>query len=135
MDERTARGPEVNTLEVVRDGLDALVEAVPAMVLERRRLEQSLQEADARLDAMRAECAAAIEHHTALQLEQAAEDREARDEQIRLLERDRILGLIGLQLDRLEERGVSARALKALRRMILGDETAEGLMRRVVSNV
>ena len=135
MDERTARGPEVNTLEVVRDGLDALVEAVPAMVLERRRLEQSLEDADARLEAMRSECAATIEHHAALQLAQAAEDREARDEQVRMLERDRILGLIGLQLDRLEKRGVNAKALKALRRMILEDETAEGLMRRVASNV
>jgi hypothetical protein len=34
-------------------------------------------------------------------------------------------------MDRLEERGVSARALKALRRMILEDETAEGLTRRL----
>ena len=134
MDERVARGQEVSTLEVVREGLDALVEAVPAMVLERRQLEQSLQEADARLEAMRAECAAAIEHHAALQLAQAAEDREARDEQVRLLERDRIVGLIRVQLDHLKERGVNAQALKALRRMILEDETAESLMRRV-SNV
>jgi len=42
--------------------------------------------------------------------------------------------LIGVQLDRLEERSVNAQALKALRRMILEDETAESLMRRV-SNV
>jgi ethanolamine ammonia-lyase large subunit len=124
----------VSTLEVVREGLDALVEAVPAMVLERRQLEQSLQEADAQLEAMRAECAAAIEHHAALQLAQATEDREARDGQVRLLERDRIVRLIGVQLDRLEERSVNAQALKALRRMILEDETAEGLMRRM-SNV
>ena len=121
----------MTTIETVREGLDALVEAVPAMVLERRRLKQSLEDADARLEAMRAECAAAIEHHSALQLAQAAEDREARDEQVRMLERDLILGLIGLQLDRLEERGVSARALKALKRMILEDETAEGLTRRM----
>jgi ethanolamine ammonia-lyase large subunit len=125
---------KVSTLEVVREGLDALVEAVPAMVLERRQLEQSLQEADAQLEAMRAECAAAIEHHAALQLAQATEDREARDGQVRLLERDRIVRLIGVQLDRLEERSVNAQALKALRRMILEDETAEGLMRRM-SNV
>jgi ethanolamine ammonia-lyase large subunit len=121
----------VTTIEAVREGLDALVEAVPAMVLERRRLEQSLEDADARVEAMRRECAAAIEHHAALQLAQAAEDREARDEQVRMMERDRIVRLIGLQLDHLEERGVSARALKALRRMILEDETAEGLMRRL----
>ena len=121
----------MTTIEAVREGLDALVEAVPVMVLERRQLEQSLQEADARLEAMRGECAAAIEHHTALQLAQAAEDREARDGQVRMVERDRIVRLIGLQLDRLEERDVNARALKALRRMILEDETAEGLMRRM----
>ncbi len=124
----------MNTFEVVREGLDALVEAVPAMVLERRQLEQSLLDADVRLEAMRAECAAAIEHHTVLQLAQAAEDREARDEQVRLLERDRILGLIGLQLERLNQHGINARALKALRKMILEDETAEGLRGRV-SNV
>lgn len=121
----------MNTLEAVREGLDTLVDAVPAMVLERRQLEQSLQEADARLEAMRAECAAAIEHHTALQLAQAAEDREARDEQMRQLERDRILGLIGLQLDQLKDGGINSRALNALKRMILEGETADGLMRRV----
>ena len=121
----------MSTLEVVREGLDALVEAVPAMVLERRQLEQRLQEADAQLEAMRAECAAAIEHHAALQLAQAAEDREARDEQVRLLERDRIVGLIGVQLDRLEERSVNAQALKALRRMILEDKTAEDIAKKV----
>lgn len=121
----------MNTLEAVREGLDTLVDAVPAMVLERRQLEQSLQEADARLEAMRAECAAAIEHHSALQLAQVAEDREARDEQMRQLERDRILGLIGLQLDQLKDGGINSRALNALKRMILEGETADGLMRRV----
>jgi len=51
-----------------------------------------------------------------------------------MLERDRIVGLIGVQLDHLEERGVNARALKALRRMILEDEAAAGLA-GVASNV
>jgi hypothetical protein len=121
----------VTTIEAVREGLDALVEAVPAMLLERRRLEQRLQEADARLEAMRAECAAAIEQHAALQLAQAAEDREARDEQTRMLERDRILGLIGVQLDQLKEGGVNSRVLNALRKMILDGERAEDLIWRV----
>ena len=121
----------MNTLEAVREGLDALVVAVPAMVLERRQLEQSLQEADAQLEAVRRECAAAIEHHTALQLAQAAEDREARDKQMRQLERDRILGLIGVQLDQLKDGGVNSRALNALKRMILEDETAEDIAKKV----
>ena len=121
----------MTTLEAVREGLDALMEAVPAMVLERRQLEQSLQEADARLEAVRRECAAAIEHHTALQLAQAAEDREARDKQMRQLERDRILGLIGVQLDQLKDGGVNSRALNALKRMILEGETAEDIAKKV----
>jgi len=124
----------VTTIEAVREGLDALVEAVPAMVLERRQLERRLEEADAQLEAMRSDCAAAIEQHAALQLAQAAEDREARDEQMRQLERDRILGLIGVQLDQLKDGGINSRVLNALRKMILDGETAASLT-GVASNV
>ena len=124
----------MTTIEAVREGLDALVEAVPAMVLERRQLERRLEEADAQLEAMRSDCAAAIEQHAALQLAQAAEDREARDEQMRQLERDRILGLIGVQLDQLKDGGINSRVLNALRKMILDGETAASLT-GVASNV
>lgn len=124
----------MTTIEAVREGLDALVEAVPAMVLECRQLERRLEDADAQLEAMRSDCAAAIEQHAALQLAQAAEDREARDEQMRQLERDRILGLIGVQLDQLKEGGINSRVLNALRKMILDGDTAAALT-GVASNV
>lgn len=121
----------MNTLKTAKEGLEALLQAVPAIEIQHLELQRSLREADKRLEAVRSECAAAIEHHAALQLAQAAEDREARDAQVLQIERDRILGLIRLQLERLNERGVNARALKALRKMILEDAKASDLERRL----
>ena len=121
----------MNTLEAAKEGLEALLRAVPAMEIQHLELQWSLRDADKRLEAVRSECAAAIEHHAALQLAQAAEDREARDAQVLQIERDRILGLIRLQLERLNERGINARALKALRKMIIEDAKASDLERRL----
>ena len=82
---------------------------------------------EALLDATQSECAAAIEEYTRLQIARAAEEREARDNLMRALERDRILGLIAVQLELLNARSVDSQALKALKKMILDNKTAENL--------
>jgi hypothetical protein len=88
--------------------------------LEERQIEQSLQEADDQLEAVRAECAAAIEHHMSLLLAQVAQDREASDTLMRQLERERIIGLISCRLESIPGHCSKTKSLESLREFVSG---------------
>lgn len=107
------------TEELIRDSLDDLLLALSHDKEERKTLKQQLAESKQQLEELRQQCAEAMEwaHENALAAVAV------REHAILLKgvewERQRVLLLIAMELERLEGQGTNALALKHLRENIL----------------
>jgi hypothetical protein len=107
------------TEDLIRENLDDLLIALAHDTQERKTLEQQLEDAGNQLEELRRDCAEAMEwaHQNALQ-EAEAKNYASRLQGIEW-ERQRVLLLIAMELDRLEGDGTNSLALKHLREQIL----------------
>jgi hypothetical protein len=97
--------------DVIDEALEQLLEGVA----EETRIRRAAEE---RMDQMERDCAEAMLQACALAERRIAADREASEQRGHQMEREWVLGLIGMLLDELQDGGGGAAALQSLRRMV-----------------